>query len=162
MQPVREQRTLFLLFHSPQLLHCTRSQILHEHCGLFHNSAVMLEYRLGLNGLKDEEEKKNSMTLISIVWMQMSGQSSSNPQHDPPVQTFHWVKGRLTGFDAESLDLSAHVIGSVAQGADVRGDFDWHHAVSHVLVCFAHHLVPALWRHLWEHQTHVYIRLDNL
>lgn len=56
-----------------------------------------------------------------------------------------WIRETLTGFDAEDLDFGAHVIGSVAQSADVRGDFHRHHAVSHELACFANHLLPVLW-----------------
>lgn len=50
----------------------------------------------------------------------------------------------LTGFDAEGFDFRAHVVGRVAQSADVRGDFDGHHAVGRVLARPAHHLVPVL------------------
>lgn len=53
----------------------------------------------------------------------------------------------LTGFDFENLDARAPVTGNVALSGDVRGDFDRYHAVSHVLMCFYIHFMPALRRH---------------
>lgn len=56
-------------------------------------------------------------------------------------------KAALTGFDVVDFGFGAHVVGSIAGGADVRGDLDGHHAVYGVLMCLVHNLLPALWRH---------------
>lgn len=51
----------------------------------------------------------------------------------------------LTGFDAEHLGFGTHLVGSVAQGSDVRGDFDGHHTEGNVIIWFAQHFLPVLW-----------------
>lgn len=46
------------------------------------------------------------------------------PEYNDLFYYLYLYREALTGFDAEGLDFGAHVIGGVAQSADVRGHFD--------------------------------------